>query len=203
MFRDGTSFQQILKSVEKELGAQASRTPEGAIRNSIGTRCRILLQSNEFIKLGTIKEPTNVVRSFLNVPQDIFELVMSGALDAGLKNGPQYSQSLLPDASSFVQGMTVFISDRIETKHRFFGTPGTLSTSASGWRIVFLRLCPREIRYLCFTFRKTFTSKVRNNLAEPLEIIAFRRDRLKQVTNGLPCLTTSHERPKMSFSVGT
>ena len=120
MFRDGTSFQQILKSVEKELGAQAPRTPEGAIRNSIGTRCRILLQSNEFIKLGTIKEPTNVVRSFLNVPQDIFELVMSRALDAGLKNGPQYSQSLLPDASSFVQGMTVFISDRIETKHRFF-----------------------------------------------------------------------------------
>ena len=88
MFRNGTSFQQILKSVEKELGAETPRTPVGAIRDSIGTRCRILLQRDECIKLGTINGPTEIVRSFLNVPQDIFELVMPRALDAGLKSGP-------------------------------------------------------------------------------------------------------------------
>ena len=87
MFRDGTSFQQILISVEKELGAQATRTRIGGIRNSIKARCRIFLQSNEFIKFGTVKDPTDVGRSFLNIPQVIFVLVMPRALDTSLENG--------------------------------------------------------------------------------------------------------------------
>ena len=33
VFRNGTSFQKIFVSVEKELGAQAPRTPISAIRN--------------------------------------------------------------------------------------------------------------------------------------------------------------------------
>ena len=77
IFRNGTSFQQILMSVEKELGAQ----PTGAIRNSIGTSCRIFHQRNEFIKLGTTNGLTDIVRSFLNIPQD------TRALDADLING--------------------------------------------------------------------------------------------------------------------
>ena len=120
MFRNGTSFQHTLKSVEKELGAQATRTPIGAIRNSIRVKCRIFLQSNGFIKFGTINGPMDVVRSFLNIPQDISVLVMPRALNTGLKNGTQYSQSLHPDSSSFSKGENVSISDSIETKHGFF-----------------------------------------------------------------------------------
>ena len=104
MFWNGSSSQQKPTSVEKELGAQTSRTPVGAKRNSIEARCRIFLQRNEFIKLGTINGPTDIVRSFLNIPQDIFVLVMPRALDAGLKMDSQYSQSLLPDSSSFSKG---------------------------------------------------------------------------------------------------
>ena len=85
MFRNGTSFQQILVSVEKELGAQPLRTLKGAIRNSIRARCRIFLRSNVFIKFDG---PTDIVRSFLTIPQDIFVLAMPRTLDAGLKNGP-------------------------------------------------------------------------------------------------------------------
>ena len=64
-------------------------------------------------------------------------------------------------------------------------------------------LCLREIRHLGFTFRKIFTSKVRNNLAEPLEINTFKGNQLKAISNGLPCFSTPHELPKMSISVRT
>ena len=39
-------------------------------------RCRIFLQSKKFIKFGTINGPTDIVRSSLNILQDIFVLVM-------------------------------------------------------------------------------------------------------------------------------
>ena len=125
MFRNGTSFQQIHVSVGEELGAQSPRTLISAIRNSVRAKCRIFLQSNEFITFGTIKGPTYIVRNFLNIPQDVFVLVMLWALNAGLNNGPP---TLTMSSSWFIfvfQGMTVFISDSIETKHGFFGTPGT------------------------------------------------------------------------------
>ena len=88
MFRNGTFFQQILFSVEKELRPKLPGTPVGTKRNSISARSRIFLQSNEFIKFGAINGSTDFVRSFLNIPQEIFVLVMPRALDAGLKNGP-------------------------------------------------------------------------------------------------------------------
>ena len=68
VFRNDTSFQQIFVSVEKELRAQAPRTPFSAIRNSVRAKCRVLLQGNEFVKLGSINGPTDVVRSSLNIP---------------------------------------------------------------------------------------------------------------------------------------
>ena len=52
-----------------------------------------------------------------------------------------------------------------------FVTPSTESKSAFGQ----LYLRPREIRDLRFTFRKSFTSTVRNGLAESLEINTFRK----------------------------
>ena len=87
MFRNGTSVQQIFISIEKEQGAQPPSIVIRATRNSIRAKIRIFLQSNEFIKFDTINGPTDIVRSFLNTPQDIFVLVMPRAFDAGLKNG--------------------------------------------------------------------------------------------------------------------
>ena len=115
----------------------------------------------------------------------------------------QYSQSLLPDSSSFSKEWPSSPVRALRQSTGFFGTPGTLSNCAFGWRIVFLRLCPREIRCLRFTFTKIFKSSIRNNLTKPLEVNTFKRDRIKTIFNWLPCHTTSHERPKMSISVGT
>ena len=67
----------------------------------------------------------------------------------------------------------------------------------------FFCLCPREIRDLGFTFRKIFTNKVRNDQAEPLEVNTFKGNRIKAIFNRLPCLTSSHQRPKTSIPVGT
>ena len=66
LFWNGTSFQQILKSIKEELGAQSHRTSVSAIWNSIGARCRIFLHGNELVKLGPISGPMDVVRSLLN-----------------------------------------------------------------------------------------------------------------------------------------
>ena len=98
--------------------------------------------------------------------------------------------------------MALFIRDSTERQHRFFVTPGTLSTSASCKSSVFLCLRPRDIRDLSFAFRKSFTSKVRNDLAEPLEVNTLKGRRIEAIFNRFPCLTTSHECP-MSISVGT
>ena len=95
--------------------------------------------------------------------------------------------------------MAFFISDSTERKHGFLVTPCALSTSASGWSSVFFSLCPREIRDLSLAFRKSFTSKVRNNLAVSPQIKRLKRIRTKAIFNRLPCLTPSNERPKMSI----
>ena len=68
---------------------------------------------------------------------------------------------------------------------------------------VFFCLRPREIRDLSLAFRKSFTGKIRNDLAESLEVNTLKRRRIEAVFNRLPCLTTSHECPKMSISIGT
>ena len=79
------------------------------------------------------------------------------------------------------QGMALFISDSAKAEHGFFGTPGTLSNSASGQCSVFFRLCPREVHHLRFSFRKIFTIKIRNDLTEPLEVNTFKRDRVEAI----------------------
>ena len=91
-------------SIKEELRTQATSTPVGTIWNSVRVRSRIILQSKEVVKLGLINSPTVVIKSLLNISQNIFVLVMSRAFLACLENGPQYSQSLLPDSSSFSKG---------------------------------------------------------------------------------------------------
>ena len=80
------SCHQKLTCVEQGLGAPLPRTLIGAMRNSIGVRCRIFLQNNEFIKFGSIKNPMDAVRSFLHIPQDMFMLVMPRTFGECLKN---------------------------------------------------------------------------------------------------------------------
>ena len=61
--RNGTSFQQRSISIEEELRTKIPGTPVGTIWNSIRARSRIFLHSNEFVKLGLINGPEDVVRS--------------------------------------------------------------------------------------------------------------------------------------------
>ena len=204
MLRNGTSFQQILISVEKELGAQPSRTLEGAIRNSIRARCRICLQSNKFIKFGTINGPTDIVRSFLNIPQDIFVLVMPRAHDAGLKNR---TPILTKPSSLFIfvfQGMTVFISERALRQGTGFLARQARCPTLHLAGALFFSVCVQG-RFVISASRSARFSLVRFAIIwlSHWTVHAFKRDRLKAIFNGLLCFTTSHERPKMSISVGT
>ena len=176
MLRNGTSFRQKLTSVEKELGAQLSRTLTGAIRDSNGARCRLLLQSSGFVKTRYDQRSTHIVKSFLNISQYIFSLVMPRALDADSKNGPSTTHKAF-----FLIHLRFPMDDRLhQWQHReaqvFWNAKHVVQLCIWLVRIVYLCLCPREIRYLGFTFRKIFTGKVRNNLAEPPEINTFSRE---------------------------
>ena len=98
------------------------------------------------------------------------------------------------------QEMTIFICNRTEKQHRFLVAAGTLSHSASGQSSV---LRPREVCDLSLTCFKVFTSKASKNLAESLEIDTLKGRRNEAIFNKFPCLTTSHQRPKVSISIGT
>ena len=78
------------------------------IRDSVRAKCRILLHANEFVMLGPINHPTDVVRSLLNMMQKIFNLVVPRALGAYLENR----------APVFTWPSAWFISDSVEAKHR-------------------------------------------------------------------------------------
>ena len=85
-FRNGSSFQLTFVSVEQELRAQASRTSMSATRDSVRAKCRILLQGNEFVKLGSISGPADVVRSFLSVSKGVLIVMVPLAFNACLEN---------------------------------------------------------------------------------------------------------------------
>ena len=107
MFRNGFSPTDTFYLIKRNWEPSHPSTRKDVIRNSIGARCRIFLQSNEFIKFGTINGPTKIVSSFLNIPQAIFVLVMPRDQMRAWKMDLQHSHSLLPDSSSFYkQGMT-------------------------------------------------------------------------------------------------
>ena len=119
------------------------RTLIRAIRNSIGAKCRILLQGKVFAKFGPINDPPNVVRSFLNTLQKIFQMMMPRTLNACLesRSNPRTHKAFSLIHLRFTR-MTVNTNDSVETKQTFLDTPSTESKSAFSQRIVFLRLCP-------------------------------------------------------------
>ena len=114
-----------------------------------------------------------------------------------MANCSQHSQSLLPDSSSFsevwpspsVTALRVNTSSLLRQARR---PPLHLVKAVS-----FSVYVQEKVRGLSLTFLKSFTSKVRNDLAESLEINTLQTRRIEAALNGLPCLTTSHECPKM------
>ena len=88
--------------------------------------------------------------------------------------------------------MTVFIGNSMEAEHWFLSTPSAKSKSALRQGIVFFRLCPGKVHYLCFSFCEIFTSEARNDLAKPVEVDAFEGGWIGACPNGFPRLTTSH-----------
>ena len=46
-----------------------------------------------------------------------------------------------------------------------------------------------------------FTSWVRNDLAEPVEVDAFEGGWIEAISNGFPRLTTSHQRAEVPVSI--
>ena len=89
--------------------------------------------------------------------------------------------------------MAVFIGIYVKADNWFLGEPSTKSKSAFRQGTVFFRLCPGEVSYFCFSFREVFTREARNDLAKPVEVNAFERDRIKAFSHGFPRFTTSHE----------
>ena len=112
--RNSTSFQDSFKSIKEELRTQATSTPVGTVENSVRARSRVFLESKEVIKLSLINSPTDVIRSLLNISQNIFVLVMPRAFLACLENG---SPIITEYSSRFIlifQGMAFFIRNSTE-----------------------------------------------------------------------------------------
>ena len=68
-----------------ELNASTT-TRVKAVRNSIKTRSRFLLCGHEFVKLAFVDYPADVVKSFLNVSQDVPIVVVPLTINARLKD---------------------------------------------------------------------------------------------------------------------
>ena len=103
MFRNSSSFQQVLVGIEEELGAQTARTL--TIRNSIGARIRIFLQRNGLVELGMIDRPAGIDRGFFEHAASCLRTGrVSDLLREPRKIFLQYSQSLLPGVSSSSKG---------------------------------------------------------------------------------------------------
>ena len=122
--RNSTSFQDSFISNKEELRTQATSTSVGTIGNSVRARSRVFLSRKEVIQLSLINSPSDVIRSLLNISQNIFVLVMPRVFLARLENG---SPMITKSSSRFIlifQGMAL--------QHRFLVTPSTLSTCSSG-----------------------------------------------------------------------
>ena len=125
--RNCTSLQDGFTSMKEELRTQATRTSVNAVGNSIKARSRIFLQIKEVIKLGLINSPADVIRSMLNMSQNIFMLVMSRRLENGSPIFTKSSSRVI----FIIQGAALFICNSTERQRRFLVALGTLSTPAS------------------------------------------------------------------------
>ena len=95
----------------------------------------------------------------------------------------QYSHSLLPDSSSFSRcwpSSSVQRGDRALVS--WHARRGVQVCTRQG--IVLFRLCPREVSYSCFSFCEALTREARKDLAQPVKVDAFARDRIKAFSQG-------------------
>ena len=161
--------------MKEELRAKATSTSFNAVGNFIMARSRIVLRRKEVMKLCLINSRTDAIKRLLNIFQNIFMLVMLRAFLACLETG---SPALTHSSSRvilFLQGVAFFICNSTEGQHRFLVAPSTLPIPGFGQSNVSFCLRPKEIRELGLTFRKSFTSKICNDLAKSLENNTFRR----------------------------
>ena len=104
---------------------------------------------------------------------------------------PRCSHSLLPDSSSFLQRVAVFISKCVKTEHRLLGTPGAKTKPALRQGVVFFRLCPREVTYFCFSFCNSFSCEACNNLGQTMKNRCTRRTTDRSIFQQVPTLRSS------------
>ena len=90
-----------LSSMSEVLGAKDGSTFSKTIRNSTSFQ-ESSISIKEELRSQTTSTPVSTVVN--SVPESIFVLVMPRAFLACLENVHQYSQSLLPDSSSFSKG---------------------------------------------------------------------------------------------------
>ena len=135
--RNITSLQYGLISTKEELRTKPTSTSVNIVGNSVRSRSRAFLQSKEVIKLSLINSPIDVIRSLLNISQNIIMLVMSRAFLACLENGSPVLTKSSTRVIFILQGVALFICDSTEGQHRFFVAPGTLAIPTSSQSNVF------------------------------------------------------------------
>ena len=158
---------------------------------------------HEFVKLAIVDYPADVVRSFLNVSQDVLRVVVPLTINARLKDCTPNIHITSCLIHLRFPGMDVFIGNSMKEEHWFLGAPRAKSNSAFRQGTVFFRLCLEEVSYFSFSFCEVFTRQARNDLAEPVEINAFERNRIKAFSHEFPRFTTSHWCSEVSVSTSS
>ena len=97
--------------------------------------------------------------------------------------------------------MSIFISNRVKAEHWFLGAPGAKTKSALRKGVVFFRLCPREVTYICLSLSDSVTREAHYDLTKPVEVNAFKRVRIKAFFHKFQHFTAMHRRTKVHTSV--
>ena len=178
---------------------QSSRTPCKAALNSIRTRRRIHLFGHDFVTLILDDYLADVVRSLLNIPQDLFILVVPLTFGACLNNCTPIT-SLLTDSSSFSRGWS---SSTVTAKWKSMGFLARRARSPSLHfaKALSFSVCV-QVRFSIPASRSAKFSRARLAIiwAEPVEVDAFEWRWTEPFPYGFSRLATSHERAETSDS---
>ena len=80
-----------------------------------------------------------------------------------------------------------------------FLAPSAETNSTRCQSIVFFRMCPRDVPYLCLSLCNMFTCGARKNLAEPMEFDAFEGSWIEAFPNGFHASQHRMSVPKCLF----
>ena len=102
-----------------------------------------------------------------------------------------------------LRGVTVFISNCVETESLFLGTPGTSNEPAFRQRVVFFRLRPGKVMFSRFSFCNSFPREASDDLTQPMKVNALEGALVESLSNRFPSPTTAHQCAQMSVSAST